>query len=144
MAQKVFKGFKLEVEGQFTAEAGYLYFVRTNTGATDGYLQFDGKKYGTAADAAAELDAKIGTLPEGYDSVVEYITAQVSAITGDYATKEEVGTLSGRVDTLSAVSAETRIAALEEVSADTPLSQSTDSSAIPFPLIFPPVIVKAP
>ena len=98
MANKVFKGFKLEVEGQFTAETGYLYFVRTNTGATDGYLQFDGKKYGTAADAAAELDAKIGTLPEGYDSVVEYIADQVSAITGDYATKEELGALSGRVD----------------------------------------------
>ena len=139
MAQKIFKGFKQELEGQFTAQTGYLYFVRkeSNTGKTDGYLLFNGKMYGTANEAKAELEALIGELPSGFTSISDWITsnelvtaealtnldervsanteaiAAISGIAGDFATKTELGQLSGRVDTLSAISAETRIATLE-------------------------------
>ena len=158
MANKIFKGFMQVTEGNFEAQDGYIYFVRNsaNTGKTDGYLQFNGKKYGTAAEAKAELEAKIGTLPEGYSNLVDYINGQVSAITEDYATNEalgvlsgrvdaieadyltssdktglegEIGTLSGRVDTLEAVSADTRLDALEAVSADTRLDTLEGISA---------------
>ena len=151
MANKIFKGFMQVTAGNFEAQDGYIYFVRNsaNTGKTDGYLQFNGKKYGTAAEAKAELEAKIGTLPEGYSNLVDYINGQVSSITEDYATNEalgtlsgrvdtiaedyltsndktglegEIGTLSGRVDTLEAVSAGTRIADLEALSASTRLT----------------------
>ena len=139
MAEKIFKGFKQEIEGQFTAETGYLYFVRNaaNTGKTDGYLLFNGRMYGTSAEAVATLEALIGEIPEGFDSISEWIesnenavanaieslderisanTAAIEAIeevSGDFATKEEVGILGGRVDTLEAISADTRLDTLE-------------------------------
>ena len=130
MANKVFKGFMQVTEGNFEAATGYIYFVRksSNTNATDGYIQFNGKKYGTAAEVAADLESKIGTLPNGYDNLVAYIDAQVSAITGDYATNETVGTLSGRVDTLETASADTRLGVLEAVSADTRLTDLENSA----------------
>ena len=80
MAEKIFKGFRQVTEGSFSAINGYLYFVRkeTNTGKTDGYLLFNGRKYGTAAEAAEELNGKIGTIPEGYSDLVSYINAKVS------------------------------------------------------------------
>jgi len=79
MAEKIFKGFKQVTEGSFSAENGYIYFIRksSNTGHTDGYLQFNGKKYGTAAEAAEALNGKIGTIPEGYSDLVSYINAKV-------------------------------------------------------------------
>ena len=79
MAEKIFKGFKQVTEGNFSAENGYIYFIRksSNTGYTDGYLQFNGKKYGTAAEAAEALNGKIGTIPEGYSDLVSYINAKV-------------------------------------------------------------------
>lgn len=80
MAEKIFKGFRQVTEGGFSAVNGYLYFVRkeSNTGKTDGYLLFNGRKYGTAAEAAEELNGKIGTIPEGYSDLVSYINAKVS------------------------------------------------------------------
>ena len=80
MAEKIFKGFRQVTEGVFSAENGYIYFVRnsSNTGKTDGYLLFNGRKYGTAAEAAEELNGKIGTIPEGYSDLVSYINAKVS------------------------------------------------------------------
>ena len=80
MAEKIFKGFKQVTEGSFSPVNGYIYFVRkeTNTGKTDGYLLFNGRKYGTAAEAAEELNGKIGTIPEGYSDLVSYINAKVS------------------------------------------------------------------
>ena len=80
MAEKIFKGFRQVTEGSFSAVNGYLYFVRKekNTGKTDGYLLFNGRKYGTAAEAAEELNGKIGTIPEGYSDLVSYINAKVS------------------------------------------------------------------
>lgn len=80
MAEKIFKGFRQVTEGDFSAENGYIYFIRkrTNTGKTDGYLQFNGRKYGTAEEVAEELKGKIGTIPEGYSDLVSYINAKVS------------------------------------------------------------------
>lgn len=131
MAKNSFKGFKQVIEGSFTAQTGYLYFVRNsaNTGKTDGYLLFNGKKYGTAAEVSAALNSKIGTLPEGYENLVDYINANVSSITENYATNTTVGTLSGRVDSLEAISAGTRISELEAVSAGTRISELEALSA---------------
>lgn len=79
MAQKLFKGFMQVTEGSFAPENGYIYFVRNsaNTGHTDGYLQFNGKKYGTAEEAKNDLESLIGALPEGYTNVVDYVNAMV-------------------------------------------------------------------
>ena len=80
MTEKIFKGFRQVTEGSFSADTGYIYFIRksSNTGKTDGYLQFNGRKYGTAAEVAEELKGKIGTIPEGYSDLVSYINAKVS------------------------------------------------------------------
>lgn len=80
MVEKIFKGFKQVTEGNFPLENGYIYFIRktSNTGKTDGYLQFNGRKYGTADEVAKDLNGKIGTIPEGYSDLVSYINAKVS------------------------------------------------------------------
>ena len=67
----IFKGFKQVKEGA-SFENGYIYFVRneSNSGATDGYIYFNGKKYGTGE----EVRDFIGSLPSGSgDTVIDYI-----------------------------------------------------------------------
>lgn len=61
---KVFNGLRFVAALPETAsiEKNVIYFVRTNEGKTDGYLYFNGKKYGTAEDAKAALVAKYGDL----------------------------------------------------------------------------------
>nr|DAR50345.1 MAG TPA: hypothetical protein [Herelleviridae sp.] len=61
---KVFNGLRFVTALPETAsiEKNVIYFVRTNEGKTDGYLYFNGKKYGTAEDAKAALVAKYGDL----------------------------------------------------------------------------------
>ena len=138
MAEKIFKGFRQVTEGDFSAENGYIYFIRkrTNTGKTDGYLQFNGRKYGTAEEVAEELKGKIGTIPEGYSDLVSYINAKVSdsinALNADVSGSSngvEVGVVqeSGVVTTvkvtapnfaeiyapIGVASADTRLAAIE-------------------------------
>ena len=138
MAEKIFKGFRQVTENSFSAENGYIYFVRkeTNTGKTDGYLQFNGRKYGTAEEVAEALKGKIGTIPEGYSDLVSYINAKVSdsinALNADVSGSSngvEVGVVqeSGVVTTvkvtapnfseiyapISVTSAETRLDAIE-------------------------------
>lgn len=97
MAQKVFKGFMQVTEGTFDAQTGYIYFVRKgeNKAATDGYLQFNGKKYGTSAEAVAALEAKIGTLPEGYANLVSYVNDQISTVTGNFSSDAVSGESNG-------------------------------------------------
>lgn len=73
MPNTIFKGFKMVTTAVTTFEADYLYFVRTNDDKLDGYLYFNGKKYGTALDAANELKSIIGTLPEEFSTVADYI-----------------------------------------------------------------------
>ena len=97
MAEKIFKGFKQVTAGSFEPEAGYIYFVRNsaNTGRTDGYLLFNGRKYGTAAEAKAELEALIGELPEGVSTVVDYVDGHLSAITDNFSSEEVSGISNG-------------------------------------------------
>lgn len=97
MANKIFKGFMQVTESNFEAQSGYIYFVRksTNTGHTDGYLQFNGKKYGTSAEAVAALEAKIGTLPQGFDNLVAYVNDQISAVTGNFSSDAVSGESNG-------------------------------------------------
>ena len=51
MAEKIFKGFR-QVDGtaqNFSTddfENGYVYFVRTDSNGDEGYIWFNGKKYG--------------------------------------------------------------------------------------------------
>ncbi len=97
MANKVFKGFKQVTAGSFEEEIGYIYLVRNsaNTGKTDGYILFNGRKYGTAVEAKAELQALIGTLPEGQTDVVSYVSSQLSALTNGFASNEVTGSSNG-------------------------------------------------
>ena len=56
----VFKGFKQVVEQSgLTFENGYIYFVRTNDAKTEGYIYFNGKKYGNVSELRTELEATI-------------------------------------------------------------------------------------
>lgn len=84
-------------EGSFSADNGYIYFVRktSNTGATDGYIQFNGKKYGTAAELAADVNAKIGTLPEGYSNIVDFVNGQLSSVTDNFSSEAVTGESNG-------------------------------------------------
>ena len=55
-----FKGFKQVVEQSgLTFENGYIYFVRTNDAKTEGYIYFNGKKYGNVSELRTELEATI-------------------------------------------------------------------------------------
>ena len=62
-----------------------LYFIRTNESNNDGYLYFNGKKYGTGIDAVAALSEEIkgilGYVPaENEDKTLkEYIDAAIAA-----------------------------------------------------------------
>ena len=55
MAEKIFKGFR-QVDGTAEGfstndfEEGYIYFVRTSADKEEGYLSFNGKKYGEVPD----------------------------------------------------------------------------------------------
>ena len=115
MANKLFKGFRqILATDPFSPEEGFLYFIRkeSNTGKTDGCLYFNGRYYGTGKEEADALRELLGELPSGFTSFIEYIQQN------ELVTSEALNNLNGRVDALSAVSAETRIAALEAISAD--------------------------
>ena len=61
----VFKGLRFVSALPEVKESNVIYFVRTSgdkANGTDGYLFFNGKKYGTAEDAKAALVAKYGDL----------------------------------------------------------------------------------
>ena len=76
------KGIILTSATTGTFDSDVLYFVRTNTGKTDGYLQLNGKKYGTAE----EIKTLLGELPEGFATwraFVDSISGATTAITED-------------------------------------------------------------
>lgn len=79
MAQQIFKGFKQVVSGFTGFESGVLYFVRTSETYEDGYLYFNGKKYGTAIDADSELKELLGELPSGETSFASWIEKEIAA-----------------------------------------------------------------
>lgn len=79
------KGIILTSATTGSFDSDVLYFVRTNTGKTDGYLQLNGKKYGTAE----EIKALLGELPEGFATwraFVDSISGATTAITQDIKT----------------------------------------------------------
>ena len=79
MANNVFKGFKQVAPNYDGFESGYLYFVRSNSGATDGYIYFNGKKYGTAKDVEKDIKDILGNVPSG-TTVAGYLDALDTAI----------------------------------------------------------------
>ena len=84
MAKQLFKGFKQVLfESGMTFENGYVYFVREDETKENGFLYFNGKKYGTTkavADKLAELE----------NSIAEVITTANAA---DTLSKENNGRL---------------------------------------------------
>lgn len=90
MATKNFKGFQLVSSawfGQNTKDKDTLYFVRTRgeqNGGTDGFLYFNGKKYGTAEDAKAALITRYGDIKIGEKdaTIAEYVAEQLKDIKG--------------------------------------------------------------
>ena len=92
MATKNFKGFQLVTKAQFEAlgtnkDKDTLYFVRTNEAKSDGFLYFNGKKYGTAEDAKAAVLAKFGNL--GDKTVEAYVNDKIAEVTTAATTLEE-------------------------------------------------------
>lgn len=114
MATKNFKGFQLVALATFTG-AGFtkdkdtLYFVRTNEAKTDGFLYFNGKKYGTAEDAKAALTAKYGDLKIGEKNatIAEYVAAEIKKV-NDAATALE-GKVSANTKAIEIINGEETI-----------------------------------
>ena len=91
MAAKNFKGFQLVAlatfnRADFTKDKDTLYFVRTNEAKSDGFLYFNGKKYGTAEDAKAAVLAKFGNL--GDKTVEAYVNDKIAKVTTAATTLE--------------------------------------------------------
>lgn len=91
MATKNFKGFQLVALATFngdgfTKDKDTLYFVRTNEAKSDGFLYFNGKKYGTAEDAKKALTDKYGEL--NGKTISAYVADEIKKVT-DAATALE-------------------------------------------------------
>lgn len=89
MATKNFKGFQLVALANFKeaeSDKNTLYFVRTNEAKSDGFLYFNGKKYGTAKDVETALTKKYGDLKiaaEGGQkdaTIAEYVAAEIAKV----------------------------------------------------------------
>ena len=84
---KLFKGLQFVKASTFsgtTPENNVLYFVRPDNPLdkkTDGYLQFNGKKYGTGEDAIAAVKAFYGELKigENHATIAEYVKSVLDA-----------------------------------------------------------------
>lgn len=84
---KLFKGLQFVKASTFsgtTPENNVLYFVRPDNPSdkkTDGYLQFNGKKYGTGEDAIAAVKAFYGELKigENHATIAEYVKSVLDA-----------------------------------------------------------------
>lgn len=68
MAEKIFQGFELLTEAQFNVLSNKnkqkIYFVRTDTGTTkeDGFIYFNGKKYGTGKLSSDKIQKQLEAL----------------------------------------------------------------------------------
>ena len=83
--KKLFNGLQFVKASSFTGtpEANVLYFVRTDTPTDkkiDGYLQFNGKKYGTGEDAIAAVKTFYGEL--NGKTIAKYVEDELAAIKG--------------------------------------------------------------
>lgn len=74
MAEKIFQGFELITEAQFNALSNKnkqkIYFVRTSTGTTkeDGFIYFNGKKYGTGKLSSDKIQTQLTALKNEVDA----------------------------------------------------------------------------
>ena len=131
----VFKGFKQVVEQSgLTFENGYIYFVRTNDAKTEGYIYFNGKKYGNVSELRTELEGQItenakitaaalndlqlqiDNINSVQTEVLEEINRTIAELQGRVDTAEgDIDTLEGRVDAVESglTSANAAITALE-------------------------------
>ena len=114
MAQ-ILKGLFFTTSAHTGFSQDVLYFVRQDANGNDGYLQFNGKKYGLPSSAISGLTEKIeelsgatvnlkeyvGTLPTGIteNNVVEYFTNLISELSGNTSTT--IQELSGVVKSFS-------------------------------------------
>ena len=91
-----------------------LYFIRTNESNNDGYLYFNGKKYGTGIDAVAALSEEIkrilGYVPAENENktLKEYIDAAITAANNSASeaakeAKDAADAAQGEVDALEGV-----------------------------------------
>lgn len=74
MAEKIFKGFELITEANFNSltskDKQKIYFVRTSTGTTkeDGFIYFNGKKYGTGKLSSDKIQKQLEELKSTVDT----------------------------------------------------------------------------
>jgi predicted nuclease with TOPRIM domain len=101
----VFKGFKQVVEQSsgLTFENGYIYFVRTNDAKTEGYIYFNGKKYGNVSELRTELEAKITENSKIVSAALNDLQVQIdninnAQIEGLEEINKTIAGLQGRVD----------------------------------------------
>lgn len=66
MAEKIFKGFELITVANFkkltSPDKQKVYFVRTDAGKEDGFIYFNGKKYGTGKLSSQAVQDELGKL----------------------------------------------------------------------------------
>lgn len=75
MATDIIKSFvfKNGLAADFNIDAldrGVVYFIRTSADKADGYIYFNGKKYGTAAELKAEMEKKMTLSATTYEEAV--------------------------------------------------------------------------
>lgn len=116
MAEKIFKGFELITEANFNSltskDKQKIYFVRTSTGTTkeDGFIYFNGKKYGTGKLSSDKIQKQLTELKNTVDAHIANkatvtATARTSGATdngvlsGDTGEKWLTGTAIGQIKT---------------------------------------------
>lgn len=101
MAEKIFKGFELITQENFnkltentSPDKQKIYFVRTDAGKEDGFIYFNGKKYGTGKLSSKAVQDKLEKLTT---KVNEHIAnkATVTTTTGNITVGNKTGWLSG-------------------------------------------------
>lgn len=132
-----FKGIKLVKISAFSAssyekKSDILYLVRTSaaygdTKPADGFIYFNGKKYGSGEDTWSELSTLLGTKKVKYNNFAQWIAAvedkTVSSITGDaFITVTTGGTESGdgqsvsvTLDVINDIASATTVASATQV-----------------------------
>ena len=96
MAEKIFQGFELLTEAQFNALSNKnkqkIYFVRTDTGTTkeDGFIYFNGKKYGTGKLSSKAVQDKLNELKNTVD---DHIGNQATVSGTTRTTQDDNGNL---------------------------------------------------
>ena len=107
---KLFNGFRFVTALPEVKESNVIYFVRTSgekSNGTDGYLFFNGKKYGTAEDAKAALVAKYGDLSG--KTISTYVAEEITKVNGVAteldkkvtANEKAITAINGKIDTIN-------------------------------------------